>query len=170
MKNRLLIVLILFAIILTVSVGAYIIDLNKNGRTYNIYKLNMAIQEKNKNKIKKLIPKTELNGDYKTEYCEKIEGDSYYDCISPLQTACIYGDYETVKLLIKNGADANNIDKYIGTPPLILAAQGGADDKIAIIKYLIKNGANKNIKDRSGKTALDYAKESNNKNLIKLLQ
>jgi len=91
----------------------------------------------------------------------------FIDCLSPLQTGCSIGNYEIVKLLVENGANVNYQDKYIKSTPLIDAVN--SDEKI-IVNYLIEHGADKTKKDKSGKTALDYAIKSNNKELIQLLQ
>jgi hypothetical protein len=42
--------------------------------------------------------------------------------------------------------------------------------KIELIKLLLENGAEKDVRERSGKTALDYAVQSGNKEIIGLIE
>jgi len=64
MKKRLLILLALFVIILASVIVYYILDLHKNHSTNNIYKLNIAIQNDDIEKVQELIKVTNLNGNY----------------------------------------------------------------------------------------------------------
>ena len=66
------------------------------------------------------------------------------------------GDYDTVKLLIEEGADVNQ--KSTGLTPLMFAAR---HNKVEIVKLLIENGANLKAKSDKGYTALKYAEISN---------
>ena len=59
-----------------------------------------------------------------------------------------------------------NIQNDLGETALIKAIR---KKNTPIIKYLIINGANVNLKDKTGKTALSIAKEINNKNIINFL-
>lgn len=63
---------------------------------------------------------------------------------------------ETVKFLIKSGADADAKNQK-GETPLMLAAQYGCGD---VCKALIDGGAKVNARDKSGRTALWYAKNN----------
>jgi ankyrin repeat protein len=69
---------------------------------------------------------------------------AYYACVSIIQ------------LLVESGADVNAVTTD-GTTPLMLAAQNA---KSGVVDYLLKKGAKKDLKNRSGKSALDYAKIS----------
>ena len=170
MKKRFLVILLLIIIILTGLIIYYITDLNKNGGSNNIYKLNIAIQDNDIDKVKKLIEKTNLNGYYMSDDCDTAEG-GFIDCLSPLQTACYTGKNEIVKLLVENGADVNYQDKYIKSTPLIEIVNFNGEENVNLIaNYLLDHGADKTKKDRFGKTAMDYAKKTNNKDLIELLQ
>ena len=60
----------------------------------------------------------------------------------------------------------NAVDKENNTA-LILASKFGYSE---IVKILIENGADINIKNNDGKTALDYAEENDYKNIIQLLK
>ena len=71
-----------------------------------------------------------------------------------------------VDLLLEYKADVN-LSNFNNAPALIFAATFGQTD---IAKKLLEKGANKSIKDNSGKTALDHAKIQENQEMIKLLQ
>ena len=81
------------------------------------------------------------------------------------QTEIIYranlGRADDIKLLLKDGADANQKDDK-GTPLICLAA-GRADEESAnVITVLLAAGADINAKDRGGQNALFYAARRNN--------
>lgn len=69
-------------------------------------------------------------------------------------TACTLGNISTIKKLI----DKIDIDKYNYRTPLMVAALNGHYD---IVKLLIKYGANVNIQDTAGFTALHLSVEHN---------
>ena len=60
----------------------------------------------------------------------------------------------------------NAVDKENNTA-LILASKFGYHE---IVKIFIENGADINIKNNDGKTALDYAEENDYKSIIELLK
>lgn len=68
--------------------------------------------------------------------------------------------------LIAAKADINAADEK-GITPLMLAVQFQQAETVAL---LLKSGAKKDSKDKAGKTAFEYATESGNDNLIKLLK
>ena len=70
-------------------------------------------------------------------------------------------DYEILRTLIKNGAKIDAANMH-GTTPLMQVADRGF--KPEILKILLDSGADVTLKDRDGKTALDYAEH--NKYLI----
>ncbi len=82
---------------------------------------------------------------------------------TPLIAACEVGNIEVVKLIIKYGANINKTD-YGGNTPLIHAL---VNKKENIIKFLVEYGADVNIK--GGFTALELAKENNQKKIIELI-
>ena len=87
--------------------------------------------------------------------CSSNSGEELID-------AARYGDLETVKLLIENGADIDAKDKD-GYTVLMYASNNG---NLEIIKYLVENGADINIKDKNGDTALNYARTEGIKEVL----
>lgn len=117
-----------------------------------------------------------------------------------LMVASAKGYFDVAKILLDNGAEPNQADIYSWTPlmrgvyenrtrivslllesdsintnqpgengvtALHLAVLKGNED---VVRLLLAEGADPDIKDNSGRTALDYAKENNNlhiENLIK---
>ena len=84
-------------------------------------------------------------------------------------TALMYAvgreDYNTVKLLLDNGADVNMQNKY-GRTALMYAVDRGDYNTVNL---LLDNGADVNMKDNDGNTALDYDKEYERTEIIELL-
>ena len=68
------------------------------------------------------------------------------------------------KLLVKEGAEVNAISKKDGKTPLMLAVINGDKD---MVRILSERHAKRGIKDKSGKSAFDYAVQSGN---VKILQ
>ncbi|UZO82582.1 ankyrin repeat domain-containing protein [Aquimarina sp. ERC-38] len=85
--------------------------------------------------------------------------------VSPLCIAIAKGDYDMVKGMIELGSDVNEISNKM--TPLMFAARYNQTE---IIKLLVANGAIVNKKDNNGKTALNYAKNSNAKDAMVLLE
>ena len=77
--------------------------------------------------------------------------------------ASMYGHTDVVKMLVENGADINQIH-LDGTTPLINAVLTG---NIELVKILLEMGADTSIKDYGKKTAEDYAKKDEIKELLK---
>ena len=68
---------------------------------------------------------------------------------------------EVISVLLENGANVNARDELLGGTALIFAALKNTNPEI--ISRLLENGADASIKDKTGKSAIDYA--SNNTNL-----
>lgn len=68
--------------------------------------------------------------------------------------------------LIEHGADINFRNKN-GETPLMIAAKF---NKIAAARILIEHGADITIKDNNGHTAKDIAMESNNQDIVELIE
>lgn len=90
----------------------------------------------------------------------------------PLQTACSWGNYDVIKIFLENGADCNLVWKGRegSQSPLIRTVLSGVDESEQIIQLLLQYGADKDYVDESGKTAYDYAVESDNAVLQELLK
>ena len=83
-----------------------------------------------------------------------------------------------VEIFLQNNTDINmkSTDQYEeGETALIMAAKsksynGETPEKTEIVKLLLENGADVNVKDDFGKTALDYAKQFGYSNVYELLK
>lgn len=84
---------------------------------------------------------------------------------SPLCNAILKGDLATVKKFVEYGADVNEMSN--GLTPLMFAARY---NKIEILKYLVEKGADKQIKDERGFTALKYAENSKSTEALAFLK
>ena len=84
---------------------------------------------------------------------------------SPLCNAIFKGDLATVKKFVEYGADVN--EKSNGLTPLMFAARY---NKVEIIKFLLSKGADKQIKDERGNTALKYAEFSKSQEALDFLK
>jgi len=76
-----------------------------------------------------------------------------------------WNDIEGVKKLIEAGEDLNTRDMFDFTPLIVASYYGHF--KMAVI--LLVAGADKDLKNYMGKTALYYAKRNNHKKIIQLL-
>ena len=70
---------------------------------------------------------------------------------------------EVAKTLVEHGSDIESVDNDYGYTPLIWHSYYG---RVAIVKYLLSVGANKEAKNKYGETAYDVA-SSNCKDLLK---
>lgn len=84
---------------------------------------------------------------------------------TPLCNAIIKGDIATVKKFVEYGSDVNEMSN--GLTPLMLAARY---NKVDILKYLLEKGADKQIKDERGNTALKYAEFSKSQEAMDYLK
>jgi len=76
------------------------------------------------------------------------------------------GDLEYIKLLIMNGVKINNINRYHGKSPIMVAANNG---NIEIAELLLLNGANIHDKDYEWYNSLYLATYRGHIKMIKLL-
>lgn len=73
---------------------------------------------------------------------------------------------DLIDFLISNGADVNHTTSD-GDTPLIIAAE---QESAIVAELLLKNGADKSIKNNNGKIALDFAEMAGSQELINLLK
>ena len=67
---------------------------------------------------------------------------------------------ESVRILVRNGANVNSIDKGTGETPLISKIRRFLDNQeVKVIEALLDSGANVHLKDKKGKKAVDYVIE-----------
>ena len=84
-----------------------------------------------------------------------------------LSAACNMGHKDIVELLLKTpGVEVDTAPNPSQRTPLIQACQKGYVD---IARLLLNHGANPDLPDKQGKTALDYAFEMGHENVIELL-
>lgn len=77
--------------------------------------------------------------------------------ITPLHNAAAFGPAETVRLLLKSGAQINAVDSR-GLTPLSYALASDYPS-LEVVKALIKAGAELNTKDVAGDSPLDWAEK-----------
>ncbi|WP_457743910.1 ankyrin repeat domain-containing protein [Sulfurimonas sp.] len=87
--------------------------------------------------------------------------------VSILDMAITYDYSVIVKHLIAQGKDVNDTTRKSGFTALMAAACYG---RVAIAKILLENGADKDIRDMKGFTALDFARKMNKKSILELLE
>jgi len=82
--------------------------------------------------------------------------DTLENGYSPLMAASSFGSIKVLECLLKYGANVNQTRQVDGITALMLAAFNGNLQKV---KVLLSYKAKKNIKDKNGKTALNYVDE-----------
>ena len=86
----------------------------------------------------------------------------------PLHYACQNYNYEIVKALIENGSNMDPTDSY-GNSPLFKAVFSCRHNSGDLIRYLIDNGAQPNLKNNNGVSPRDPAEKIANYDEIKFL-
>ena len=81
-------------------------------------------------------------------------------------TPLMVADGSVVDLLVKAGGNINYQSPVNGNTPLIVAT---FNNRLATVIALLKDGADKTLKDKAGHTALDIAITKNNQDLVKIL-
>ncbi|MBQ4916121.1 ankyrin repeat domain-containing protein [Maribacter sp. MMG018] len=89
---------------------------------------------------------------------------SLKDKINELCKASMQGDVDQVRSLIALGEKVN--EKSLGLTPAMYAARY---NKSEVLKVLILNGANLDIKSDKGHTAKEYAEMSNAKDVLEVI-
>jgi len=82
-----------------------------------------------------------------------------------LVSAIFANDSCKIKSLLDQGIDVND-NGVFNIPPLLRAALYGKSESL---KTLIECGADKNIKDKQGHTALELAKKHNHQKIVEIL-
>ena len=83
-----------------------------------------------------------------------------------LHDAALGGNAEVVGLLLDRGAVIDDRERESGATPLMMAASMG---RVDVVTLLLKRGANRLLKDKAGHTALDRARNAENREIIQLL-
>ena len=102
---------------------------------------------------------TNLKGDIDNIVLTRVN-----DNISSLCKAAMQGDVEKVRSLIATGESVN--EKSLGMTPAMYAARY---NKPEVLKVLILNQANLNIKSDQGYTVKDYAEMSKAKEVLEVI-
>ncbi|XP_065838957.1 death-associated protein kinase 1-like isoform X3 [Oscarella lobularis] len=74
---------------------------------------------------------------------------------TPLHCACEHGSLSEVQWLVENSAAIDSVNKE-GSTPLMMACESGID-RLLKVRYLTNKGADCQVKDMLGRTALFYA-------------
>lgn len=89
------------------------------------------------------------------------------DGFQPLGLASFFGHLEAAEYLVRAGASVNtSANNSLGATPLQSAVAGNHTD---IVRMLIKNGANPNVRERGGYTPMHVAADNGNAEIIQLL-
>ena len=133
------------------------INLAKSDGIYEYDALYVAIEAANDKAAKLLL---ERGAKANSNYTE--EG------LSPLALSCNFNNVETVKILLANKASVDGSDTGEGRVfiPLVTAVNNNFKD---IVKVLVDAGADPNLKNAEGVSALSLAQSRNNKELARLL-
>ena len=102
---------------------------------------------------------TNLEGDIESAEVTRVN-----DNISSLCKAAMQGDVEKVRSLIATGESVN--EKSLGMTPAMYAARY---NKPEVLKVLMLNQANLNIKSDQGYTVKDYAEMSKAKEVLEVI-
>jgi ankyrin repeat protein len=89
------------------------------------------------------------------------------DGFQPLGLACYFGNFEIAEYLVKAGAPLNSVShNELKIAPIRSAAAGGYE---SIVKLLLTNGADPNVRERHGYTPLHAAAQNGDETMIRTL-
>jgi ankyrin repeat protein len=78
------------------------------------------------------------------------------------------GDFaDAVELLLQRGADANVQGTLEGFTPLMTAA---AEGLVEVVRLLLAAGADRDLEDKDGDTALSFARQNGHAEVVALLE
>src|SRR5690606_9916692 len=79
----------------------------------------------------------------------------------------LYPDFprELFQQLVRDGIDLDAVDERSGKTAMINAAQNG---NIELVRMLLENGADASLKDEQGMSACDYARYTENGDMLML--
>ena len=86
--------------------------------------------------------------------------------VSIFDMSITYNNIEMVEYIIEQGIDVNFTQRRSRFTPLMAAASYGRAD---IAKLLIKQGADQNVVDEKGFSAIDFARKMNKKSVLEIL-
>jgi ankyrin repeat protein len=100
--------------------------------------------------------------------------------LTPLLWAAVAGNRDIAAELIDAGADVNmksririQVHQYLTVTPLIYSIINCTDEKsgtLEVVKLLLERGANVNARDSKGRTALDWAEEEKDEEIVNILR
>lgn len=86
---------------------------------------------------------------------------------TPLHSAALAGSTEAIGALLERGAAIDAVEEESGATPLMLAAALARTKAVAV---LLRRGASAGLRDRAGRTALDRARQTDNRETVELLE
>ena len=99
------------------------------------------------------------------QYINKKEEHGYF----PLYVACKNGDNDIVELLLEKGANLDEKNEQRQTALIIAIQENQEKSHLEVIETLLKAGADLLYTDNTGHTALDWAQQNDDDDVIRLL-
>jgi len=132
----------------------------------NVIRLCEECSKGNLNNIKKLLKGSLFTKGVPVDAVSNVK-ISMLSGMTPLMSAAMFGRVYVAEFLISIGADVNARSLGSENTALIYAASNNNQE---IVKLLLKNNADKTLKNRDGFTALDYAEKNKVSSIISLLR
>lgn len=92
--------------------------------------------------------------------------DIDFDTRPVITISTLFGDIAITQLLVEHGAVIDTFDGPKNTPLQFAAEEG----YVELVRFLLEKGADKNLKDIHGETALDKAIKNNHLSIVELLE